>query len=78
MSNVDGTSTTLRIDSVKASKLKGTALNVARINTQVESAWKGSKFTEIALKVTPTERHHIFASMAYQSFPVEANYLSLS
>ena len=78
MSNVDGTSTTLRIDAVKASKLKGTAVNIARINTQVESAWKGPKFAEIALTITPTERHHVFVSMAYQSAPFEANYLSLS
>ena len=47
MSNVDDDITTLRIDAVKASQVLDTSVNIARINTESEAAYKRAKFAEI-------------------------------
>ena len=48
MSNVDATQTTLRIDAVQASQVLDTAVNIARINTNAEAAYKRAMFARIA------------------------------
>ena len=68
----------MRIDVAQASQLQGTAVNIARINTNAESAFNAAIFTDIGLTVSEEERTHIFVTAAYQSYPYAANFLTIS
>ena len=47
LSNVDGDSTSLRIDVVSASAPKGSSIDIAKINENAEAAYNAAKFAEI-------------------------------
>ena len=77
-SNFADFKTALRIDTVSASEPLGSAINIARVNTDGESAYNAAKFAEIAQENAGGNRRHFFASVAYQTYPYEAVFLSLS
>ena len=78
MTNVEENRTTLRIDVVSAVEVQGTAQNIARINTGAEAAYNAAKFSEIHYDGDDTVKTHFFATVAYQSYPFKANYVTIS
>ena len=80
MTNHDNSKTSLRIDVVSASQPLDSAVNIARINTNAHAAYNAAKFAEIDFRISKDQkvRHHVFATLAYQSFKKEANYLTIS
>ena len=53
-------------------------MNIARINTFAEAAYNAAKFAEIGFSGDAVTKTHIFATLAYQSYPYHANFLSIS
>lgn len=68
-------------------------MNIARINTSTEAAYNAAIFAEISFSsrissgssdetsdsaATTVMNRHIFATLAYQSYPYKANFLSIS
>ena len=53
-------------------------MNIARINTFAEAAYNAAKFAEISYSGDDVTHSHIFATVAYQSYPYQANFLSIS
>ena len=76
MTNVEAARTTLRIDAVDASAILGSAVNVARINTEAEAAFNAARFSQIHFQ--QETKTHFFVTLAYQSYPYHANFLSIS
>ena len=80
LTNLDNSKVSLRIDVVSASQPLDSAVNIARINTNAHAAYNAAKFAEIDFRTSANDkvRHHFFATLAYQSFKTEANYLTIS
>ena len=54
-------------------------MNIARINANsAAAAYNEPRFTEISFQATDTEQRYLFATMAYQSSPVTASFLTIS
>ena len=47
MTNTESASTTLRIDMIDAQSILGSAVNIARINTEAEAAFNAARFAQI-------------------------------
>jgi hypothetical protein len=75
--NGAGNKSFLRVDSVSASNLQGSAQNMALINTQGYQATFDANFAQIG---TPTEEDqiHTLATCAYQSEPENQNIISVA
>ena len=71
-------SSQLRIDSVKASQPLGSSYNIARINTDAHSAYNAAKFAKVAHEIKVEKQKYFFATAAYQNYPEESIYISLS
>ena len=68
----------LRIDVVKAAEPLGSSQNIARVNTDAHSAYNAAKFAKVAHEIKVEKNKYFFATAAYQNYPEESIYISLS
>ena len=76
--DISETNTSLKINVVSSTSPVDSAVNIARINPDLEGAHHEARFAEIKYENTEKEDRHLFVTLAYQSSPVKTNHMTIS